>query len=83
MTLDGADGAPIDALAYVIDPQHHQYARDLPLERQAQVIARAMGGRGPNHEYLSQTADGLHRLAIGDADLDWLVARVQQIRNGV
>ena len=83
VTLDGADGAQIDALAYVIDPAHRQYARDLTLERQAQVIAHATGGRGPNHEYLSQTAAGLHRLAIGDADLDWLVARVQQIRDAV
>lgn len=80
VTLDSRDGGRIDALAYVIDPAHAQYARDLTLEHQAQVIARAIGGRGPNRDYLSRTADGLHGLDIGDADLDWLVARVQQIR---
>ncbi len=44
------------------------------------MIAAAEGGRGPNHEYLRLTAEGLHARGIGDADLDWLVARVQQIR---
>lgn len=79
VTLD-SDTGPIDALAYVIDPDHGQYARDLTLDDQARVIARAMGGRGPNHEYLSRTARGLHKLGIGDPDLDWLEARVAELR---
>lgn len=78
--LDAMGGGTIDALAYVIDPAHRQYARDLTLERQAQVIAAATGGRGPNHEYLTMTAEGLRARGIADAELDWLVARVQQIR---
>lgn len=80
VTLLDEHGQGIAATAYVIDVAHRQYTGDLPLERQAQVIAQAIGGRGPNHEYLSKTAKGLHDLGIGDADLDWLVARVQQIR---
>ena len=80
VTLD-AEGGAIDALAYVVDAGHAQYARALPLERQAQVIAAARGGRGPNHEYLTRTAEGLHALGIPDAEIEWLVARVQQIRN--
>lgn len=81
VTLDLDGGGAVDALAYVVEPRHAQYARDLPLERQAQIIAAATGGRGPNHEYLTQTADGLRALDIDDGDLDWLVARVQQIRS--
>lgn len=80
VTLD-AGGGTIDALAYVIDATHVQYARDLPLERQAQVIAVATGGRGPNHEYLTRTAEGLRALGIEAPEIDWLVARVQQIRD--
>ncbi|MCK0168026.1 gamma-glutamylcyclotransferase [Jannaschia sp. S6380] len=82
VTLDQPDGTPLDALAYVIDTGHSQYARDLSLERQAEIIAHATGGRGPNHEYLTRTAAGLHALEIGDEDLDWLVTRVQQMRDG-
>ena len=79
VTLAGEDGRAIEALAYVVDPDHRQYARDLTLEQQAQVIARAQGDRGPNVEYLVNSARGLHDLGIGEDDLDWLVARVQQL----
>ena len=66
------------ALAYVIDPQHVQYC-DLPLEEQAQIIARAVGGRGSNRDYLTATAQHLTGLGIADPDLDWLVARVSRL----
>ncbi|MGB3555833.1 MAG: gamma-glutamylcyclotransferase [Jannaschia sp.] len=77
--LTCADGTALRSRAYVIDPEHRQYARNLSIDEQARVIARARGGRGPNHEYLTQTADALHGLDIGDADMDRLVTRVQQI----
>ncbi|UWQ18761.1 gamma-glutamylcyclotransferase [Jannaschia sp. M317] len=79
VTLTCEQGTAISALAYVIDTAHVQYVPDLSLERQAQIIASAVGGRGPNHEYLTRTAEGLRKLDIGDADIDWLVTRVQQI----
>lgn len=75
LPVDLLDGRRIEALAYVVDPDHAQYCR-LDLETQAQVIARAVGGRGRNRDYLEATARHLHELGIGDADLDWLAARV-------
>lgn len=77
--LQLSDGSQIAALAYVIDPHHVQYCGNLPLEEQAQIIARAVGGRGPNTEYLYNTADHLSELGIKDSDLDWLATRVRQI----
>ncbi len=74
-----ATGAVQDALTYVINPAHDQYCGGLPLEEQAQIIARATGGRGPNRDYLMSTARHLTDLGIGDADLDWLVARVADL----
>ena len=74
-----ADGRALEALAYVIDPDHVQYCGGLPLEEQAQIIARATGGRGPNRDYLWSTAAHLAELGIGDADLDWLARRVRDI----
>jgi glutathione-specific gamma-glutamylcyclotransferase len=70
-----SDGREVQALAYVIDPDHAQYCR-LDLETQAGIIATARGGRGRNRDYLTATAGHLHDLGIGDADLDWLVARM-------
>lgn len=76
-----ADGRRVAALAYVIDPGHRQYCRFDP-ETQAQMIARATGGRGPNRDYLFNTAAHLAGLGIGDPDLDWLVSRVRTIHGG-
>jgi cation transport protein ChaC len=74
-----ADGCATEALTYVIDPAHEQYCRALTLEDQAQVIARAVGGRGPNTEYLWNTEAHLAELGIEDGDLAWLADRVRQL----
>jgi len=74
-----ANGQRVEAVVYVVDTDHAQYVRDMPLEQQAQVIARAVGGRGPNTEYLYNTQAHLEELAIEDADLRWLAARVRAL----
>jgi cation transport protein ChaC len=71
-----------DVLTYVIDPDHEQYRGDLSLEAQAQIIATATGGRGPNDEYLYNTARHLAELGLADADLDWLADRVRALTTG-
>lgn len=77
LLLSLAGGREVVALAYVIDPAHGQYCGGLDLEEQAQIIAVAEGGRGPNRDYLYSTAEHLGALGIADADLDWLAARVR------
>lgn len=77
VTLSG--GGQVQALAYVIDPDHVQYCGGLALEEQAQIIAHATGGRGPNRDYLFSTASHLADLGIADADLEWLAARVRAL----
>jgi cation transport protein ChaC len=73
------DGATVNALTYVVDTNHVQYVDGIPLERQAEIIAHAVGGRGPNTEYLRNTVLHLHELGIADAELDWLSARVRDL----
>lgn len=73
------DGEGVIALSYVIDPDHDQYCGGLSLEAQADIIAQACGGRGPNCEYLFNTAEHLNSLGIGDADLERLMALVREI----
>lgn len=72
-------GTEVPALVYVIDPHHAQYCGGLTLEEQAQIIATASGGRGPNRDYLFATAAHLGELGIADPDLDWLAARVRAL----
>lgn len=75
--LEGGDTAV--AVTYVIDPGHVQYCGGLPLEEQARIIARAVGGRGPNAEYLYNTARHLAEIGLSDPDLDWLATRVRSL----
>ena len=77
-----ADGRTVLALAYVVDRDHRQYVQ-LDLETQAGMIAHAVGGRGPNTEYLANTATHLVQLGIHDPDLDWLAARVAEMTRKV
>ena len=72
------DAGPLDALAYVIDPDHVQYCR-LDREEQARIIAQATGGRGRNRDYLWSTATHLADLGIADPDLEWLAERVRHL----
>ncbi len=74
-----SDGRTVCALVYVIDEAHEQYCGGLPLEEQAQIIARAVGGRGPNTEYLYNTAEHLDAVGLHDPTMDWLAARVREI----
>ena len=74
VTLD--DGRQVAAVTYVIDPGHDQYCRHDPAT-QAAIIARSIGQRGPNRDYLFNTAAHLHALGIPDPDLADLVARVR------
>ncbi|WP_204115446.1 gamma-glutamylcyclotransferase [Shimia biformata] len=78
LDVDLADGRRVEAVTYVIDPDHVQYCH-LELEEQAQIIAQAVGGRGPNTEYLHNTASHLSELGIEDDDLAWLSRRVAEL----
>ena len=72
-----SDGRSVEALAYVVDPDHVQYCGGLELEKQAHIIAEAIGGMGPNHEYLTNTHSHLQELGIHDPEIDWLARRVR------
>ena len=74
-----ADGRTVEAVTYVIDEAHDQYCSDMPLEEQAQIIATAVGGRGPNTEYLYNTANHLREIDLRDPDLEWLTDRVREL----
>ncbi|WP_126977174.1 gamma-glutamylcyclotransferase [Frigidibacter oleivorans] len=73
------DGRQVEALCYVIDRDHVQYCGGLALEDQAAIIARAAGGRGPNADYLWNTAAHLAQMGLPDPDLDWLADRVRAL----
>ena len=73
-----ADGRRARAVTYVVDREHAQYCT-YALDQQAEIIARAVGGRGPNPEYLFKTADMLRDLGIPDPQLDYLAKTVANL----
>ncbi|WP_425412284.1 gamma-glutamylcyclotransferase [Neptunicoccus sediminis] len=73
------DGRVVDCVSYVVDRDHVQYCGGLSLERQAEVIAKAVGGRGPNTEYLVEVNRHLGELGLPDPDLEWLTQRVLEL----
>ncbi|MBN2741675.1 MAG: gamma-glutamylcyclotransferase [Rhodobacteraceae bacterium] len=77
--LELADGRRVQGITYVIDRHHDQYCGALTLEEQARIIAQATGGRGPNSDYLFNTAAHLHELGIPDTMLDALAALVREL----
>lgn len=74
-----ADARRVAATTFIVDTNHVQYCRDLALEDQAKIIATAVGGRGPNTDYLHNTTTHLRELGIEDPDLEWLSNRVHEI----
>ena len=73
-----ADGRRARAVTYVVDRDHAQYCT-YALDQQAEIIARAVGGRGPNLEYLFKTADMLRDLGVPDPQLDYLAKTVANL----
>lgn len=73
-----SDGRTIQAVTYVIDEMHDQYCAET-LESQAHIIAKAVGQRGPNTEYLYNTAEHLRSIGLRDPDLEWLTDRVRAL----
>jgi glutathione-specific gamma-glutamylcyclotransferase len=70
-------GGEVEAVAYVSNPAHPQYRGGLTLEQQADVIARAVGPRGPNSDYLLNTIDSLDALGLHEPDLARLADMVR------
>jgi cation transport protein ChaC len=75
LDLTTPDG-PLEAITYVINQDHEQYVQHLTLDEQAQIITRATGGRGPNRDYLHNTAMALAKNGIEDSDIRQLCQMV-------
>lgn len=75
VTLDG--GGRVDALIYVADHRHEQYAGRLTVADATERVCGAVGGMGPNEEYVLNTADHIKELGIKD---HWLQAVAESIR---
>lgn len=71
-SVDLHDGRRVEALTYVVDRTHAQYAGVLTVDEQLRIVARAHGQSGANPDYILNTADHLRGLDIRDQVLEQL-----------
>ncbi len=71
--LDGS-GRTVNALCFLANRRHAQYAGGLPLERQMFLVRRSVGGSGANIDYVVNTVEHLRELGVHDARLEHLMA---------
>lgn len=60
------DGVSVPALSFVVDQKHVQYAGELDIAAQFELVSGAQGEMGPNRDYVINTYEHLVRLGIED-----------------
>ena len=73
--LDGR-GGQVEALCFLVDRAHEQYAGRLPFERQVEIIVEGVGKSGRNPDYLESTVQHLREAGTRDIGLERLWAAV-------
>lgn len=70
------DGRRVEALTYVVDRGHAQYAGSLPVEEAATIVARAHGQSGANVDYVRSCFQEISSLGLKDGWLEQMVRRL-------
>lgn len=65
-----ADGRDVEAVAYVADRHHIQYAGSLKPEDAAVIVASARGDSGANVDYVANTLEHLRNMRVRDHALE-------------
>src|SRR6478672_50595 len=63
-------GRRVRALAFVADPGHPAYVRELDLHGRARLVAQGIGQRGPCIDYIRNTLDHMHEVGVRDPHLE-------------
>eukprot|EP01111_Echinosteliopsis_oligospora_P014751 TRINITY_DN5639_c0_g1_i1.p1 TRINITY_DN5639_c0_g1~~TRINITY_DN5639_c0_g1_i1.p1 ORF type:complete len:204 (+),score=33.59 TRINITY_DN5639_c0_g1_i1:6-617(+) len=71
----------VEALCFIADPDHEQFAKAITHEQRINIISKAKGTRGTSHAYLEATLVCLRDCGISDSELEDLLLLVQdQVR---
>jgi len=70
----------VRALAFVADPAHPQFVRELDLHSRAQLVAQGVGGRGACTEYVRSTLGHMAELGVSDPHLARVLATAEAMR---
>jgi glutathione-specific gamma-glutamylcyclotransferase len=73
-------GRRVHALAFIADPAHPQFVRELDLRSRAQLVAQGVGERGACTEYIRSTLRHMAELGVSDPHLARVLAAAEAMR---
>jgi len=65
-----AGGRQVRALAFLADPTHPAYVRELDLHGRARLVAQGIGQRGTAVDYIRNTLEHMQQLGVSDPHLE-------------
>jgi len=74
-------GRRLRALAFVADPSHPAYMRELDLHGRARLVAQGIGQRGPNIDYIRNTLNHMHEVGVRDPHLERVLDAALSLQN--
>jgi cation transport protein ChaC len=73
-------GRQVRALAFLADPTHPAYVRELDLHGRARLVAQGIGQRGPCMDYIRNTLEHMHELGVNDPHLERILHAALALR---
>ena len=73
-------GRRVRALAFLADPTHPAYVRELDLNGRARLVAQGIGQRGPCVEYITNTLSHMHEVGVHDPHLERILHTALALR---
>ncbi len=77
--LDGSK-RKVEALCFVVDRSHRQYAGRLPVAEQAKLVREGQGVSGNNVDYVASTLRHLNEMGLGEPSLRQVMDALGQVR---
>lgn len=75
--IDSDPQKRVQALCYVVDRGHRQYAGPLPVARQLHLVRQGHGRSGPNREYVLDAVKAIEALGYRQTELHVLAGKLR------
>ena len=75
------NGRQVRALAFLADPAHPAYVKELDLHGRARLVAQGIGQRGPCVDYIRNTIEHMHEVGVADPHLVHVLHAALALRN--
>jgi cation transport protein ChaC len=77
LSLQLADGRKVEAVGYIADRNHIQYAGSLSVSEAAAAVCGSVGVSGRNEDYVHNTLEHLRKMNIRDHWMEAVAAAVE------